>query len=230
MRGQISVVILAGDHRRHIGPCLRTAPWADEIVVVDDGSTDGTLDIARSFPNVRILHRRLDGNWAAQMNFGIEQASGDWVLQLDVDERVPPELAAELQELAGRPGLNGVAVRILANFLGEVIGHQRTSRSTVRMVRKGCGKFEDRRVHAELQVQGNVVVANNPLVHLGPFPTAESFWVKNALYAQLEAKNNVAHGERMVSDSPWPVLFHCLLKPLGVFIRKYFLEGRGGWG
>jgi glycosyltransferase involved in cell wall biosynthesis len=74
--------------------------WADEVVVVNDCSKDGTVNIARSFPNVRVIDRAMNENWSVQMNFGIEQATGDWMLQLDVDERVPQELAEELKQLA----------------------------------------------------------------------------------------------------------------------------------
>jgi glycosyltransferase involved in cell wall biosynthesis len=220
-----SVVVLVRNHRQHIRPCLETVRWADEVVVVNDGSKDGTLDIASSFRNVRIVHRRLNENWSAQLNFGIEQAAGEWVLQLDVDERVPGKLAAELQELVRRPDVNGIAFRILGNFLGNLMGHQPKSAYAVRMVRKPYGKFEDRRVHGRMQVHGRVIKARNMIVHVGPFPTAESFWLKNAFYAKLEARNNVECGERLVMPTFQSYLMQFLLKPFGVFLQKYLLQG-----
>lgn len=223
----ISVVILVRDHRQHIAACLRTVAWADEVILINDGSSDGTLDIARRFDNVRIFDRPLELNWSAQMNYGIDKASGEWVLQLDVDERVPPDLAEELRELAGRPDLHAVAVQILGTFLGCLLGHEPSSPYAVRMVRKGSGRFEDRRVHARLEAQGPVARARGLLVHLGPFPTVESFWAKNILYARIEAQNNVERGERLVGESAWSSATQFLLKPLGIFLQKYL--GQGFW-
>jgi glycosyltransferase involved in cell wall biosynthesis len=225
MGSSISVVILVRNHRQHIAPCLQTVAWADEVILINDGSTDGTLDIARQFDNVRIFDRALDLNWSVQMNYGLDQASGEWVLQLDVDERVPPDLAAELRELANRPDLHAIAVQILGTFLGCLLGHEPSSPYAVRMVRKGSGRFEDRRVHARLEARGTVAKARGLLVHLGPFPTVESFWAKNILYARIEAQNNVERGERLVGESAWSSVTQFLLKPVGIFVQKYLVQG-----
>ncbi len=227
MTERISAVVLVRNHRQYIGPCLRTLTWVDEVVLVDDGSTDGTLEIARRFPNVRIVHRALAEDWAAQMNWGMEQATGEWILQLDVDERVPSALAQELRQRVGASDVHGIGVRILGNFLGCLMGHQPSGPYAVRMVRRGKGRFQARRVHALPEVQGNVARAQNLLVHLGPFPTAESFWTKNVFYAHLEARSNLERHERLVSDSTWSYLKHFLLKPCGIFLQKYLWQG--GW-
>jgi glycosyltransferase involved in cell wall biosynthesis len=227
MGSSISVVILVRNHRQHIAPCLQTVAWADEIILINDGSSDGTLDIARRFDNVRIFDRALGQNWSAQMNYGIDQASGEWVLQLDVDERVPRDLAEELRDLANRPDLHAIAVRILGTFLGCLLGHEPSSPYALRMVRKGHGRFEDRRVHARLEARGTVAKARSLLVHLGPFPTVESFWSKNILYARVEAQSNVERGERLVGESAWSCLTQFLLKPVGVFLQKFL--GQGFW-
>lgn len=225
MTNRISVVVLIRNHRQHIGPCLRTLTWADEIIVVNDDSRDGTVNIARSFPNVRIVHRPLEGDWGAQMNYGLSEGSDQWLLQIDVDERVPPELADELRHLSRRPDIHGIAVRILGSFLGFPMGDAPGSPYAVRMVRKGNGAFENRRVHAQLQVSGAVARAQNLLVHLGPFPTAESFWHKNALYARVEAENNIARGKHLVANSYPSVVLQCILKPIGVFFQRFLLHG-----
>jgi glycosyltransferase involved in cell wall biosynthesis len=218
-----SAIVLMQNHRQHVGPCLRSLAWADEIVMVNDGSTDGSLDIARTFPRVRILDRPLAEDWAAQMNWGMAHAGEDWRLHLDVDERVPPDLVPAIRDLAARPEINGIAFRILGSFLGTLMG-DRTPYAT-RMVRRQCGEFEDRRVHAALHVRGRVARAQGMLVHLGPFPTVESFWSKNIRYARVEARGNLEHGERLVGNSVDSYILHFLAKPAGVFLQKYFLEG-----
>lgn len=224
---KISAVLLVKNHEHHIGPCLRTLTWVDEVVVVNDNSSDRTLDIARSFDNVCIFNRALQGNWSAQMNFGIESAIGDWILQVDVDERVPEALAIELQQLALRDDVHGVALLIMGTFLGKLRGHKPGSAYAVRMVRCDKGRFDPRFVHARLEVNGSVAQAKNVLVHLGPFPTAESFWLKNTHYAQVEARYNVEHRPGMIGTSPWAMMLSFVLKPAGIFCQKYFFQG--GW-
>jgi hypothetical protein len=95
------------------------------------------------------------------------------------------------------------------------------------MVRKGTGRFEDRRVHARLESRGPVARARGLLVHLGPFPTVESFWAKNILYARIEAQNNAERGERLVGETAWSSVTQFLLKPAGIFFQKYL--GQGYW-
>jgi (heptosyl)LPS beta-1,4-glucosyltransferase len=224
---KISAVLLVKNHERHIGPCLRTLAWVDEVILVNDSSSDRTLDIARGFANVRVVNRALEGNWSAQMNFGIESASGDWILQIDVDERVPELLAAELQRLAEREDIHGVALLIMGTFLGQLRGHKPGSAYAVRMVRRGKGLFDPRFVHAKIEVDGRVARAENVLVHLGPFPTAESFWLKNTHYAQVEAHYNAEHRPEMIGSSPWSLVISFVLKPAGIFCQKYFLQR--GW-
>lgn len=223
--GTFSAVVLVKNHRRHIRPCLETLRWCAEVVLVNDGSTDGTLADAAAFPNVRVVHRSMNLDWSAQMNFGIGQATGDWVLQIDADERVPAALAAELQALAARPDVDGVGLRILGTFLGRFMGDDPKSSYAVRCVRRGKGEFESRRVHAKLKVAGPVVNAAEVLVHLGPFPTAADYWHKNAFYAELEAQTNVEQGLRLVRRGFWGALYAFILKPAAVFVRKYFGDG-----
>ena len=225
MSESISVVVLVRNHRRHVRPCLETVRWADEVVVIDDDSTDGSNELALGFPNVRVIRRSMLEDWSAQMNFGLSSATSEWIFQLDVDERVPEDLADELQTLAQRTDLNGVALRILGSFMGSLMGNQAHSAYATRMVRRGCGKFERRRVHARLVVDGAVERASALLVHLGPFPTAESFWTKNALYARLEAASNVERGVRPVGKRVPSAVVPLLLKPLGVFLQRYLLQG-----
>jgi glycosyltransferase involved in cell wall biosynthesis len=224
---KISAVLLVKNHERHIGPCLRTLAWVDEVILVNDSSSDRTLEIARGFDNVKILDRALNGDWSGQMNFGIESASGDWIFQIDVDERVPEELAAELQQLALREDIAGIGLLIMGTFLGQLRGHAPGSGTAVRMVRRGKGIFDPRFVHSRIQVDGKVVDAENVLVHLGPFPTAQSFWLKNTHYAEVEARYNAEHRPGMIGTSTWALAFAFVVKPVGIFCQKYFMQG--GW-
>ncbi|GKS58651.1 glycosyl transferase [Nitrospira sp.] len=223
----ISAIVLIRNHAPHIRPCLATLAWVDEIVVVSDGSEDGSVAIAREFSNARVVHRALGEDWSAQMNFGLDQATSAWLFQIDVDERVPSPLAAELQRLIHRTDINGINLRILGDVFGHLQGHRSDSGRAVRLVRRGRGRFEAKRVHARLQVNGRVAAAQEVLVHLGPFPTVESYWTKNAFYARLEAATNLERMERSPRNSCGTAMIEALLKPMMVFLKKYVFEG--GW-
>ena len=87
----LSVLICAKNESRNLLDCIRSVSFADEIVVIDDYSNDGTVELAQGH-GCRVIQRRMNGDWSAQRNFGIEQCKGDWVLVLDADERVSAEL------------------------------------------------------------------------------------------------------------------------------------------
>jgi glycosyltransferase involved in cell wall biosynthesis len=100
MKSTLSVCIVTQDMAHFLGYTLgNISDVADEIVVVDGGSVDGTVELARSFPKVRLLHRRFDGNFAAQKNFAVENARCDWVMILDADELLGDRLRARIPDL-----------------------------------------------------------------------------------------------------------------------------------
>lgn len=95
---KVSVLILAKNEESNIEDCLKSVAWADEIVVIDDGSTDRTAELAEK-QGARVVQHALNGNWGAQQTFAISQAGHDWIYFLDADERVTLRLAEKLQEL-----------------------------------------------------------------------------------------------------------------------------------
>ena len=96
---RISVVLLTRNEVHNIEACLKSYSFADEWIVVDDGSSDGTVETARRL-GAKVFSRSLSGDWASQKNFGIEQAAGPWIFLIDADERVTPDLAKQLQDAA----------------------------------------------------------------------------------------------------------------------------------
>src|SRR6185436_13814275 len=102
MKPRISATIICLNEEKHIKACLESVAWCDEIVVVDSGSTDKTVEIAKGF-TPKVLHRKWTG-FIDQVNFILQQATGDWVLCVDADERCTPELKEAIQKLlAGSP-------------------------------------------------------------------------------------------------------------------------------
>lgn len=97
MKLPISVILLTHNEERNIADCLAGCGFAQEIIVVDDQSADRTVEIAETFKGVKVFHRALNGDFAAQKNFGIAQARCDWLFFIDADERVTPKLKECIQ-------------------------------------------------------------------------------------------------------------------------------------
>jgi len=149
---KLTVTVITYNESEHIAAALDSVAWADEIIVVDSGSTDGTTDIARRFTD-KVITREWPG-YSEQKNFAAGQAAHDWVLSMDADERVTPALAAEIQALlrAG-PSARGYRVRRVGYYLGRWI------RSTdwfpdyqLRLYDRRAGRWNGLRIHESFQL------------------------------------------------------------------------------
>jgi glycosyltransferase involved in cell wall biosynthesis len=117
---KLTVTVITYNEAQHIAAALDSVSWADEIIVVDSGSTDGTAEIART-KATRVIVREWPG-YSAQKNFAADNASNDWVLSMDADERVTPALAQEIRELLARgPEARGYRIRRVSFYLGQWI-------------------------------------------------------------------------------------------------------------
>src|SRR5688572_10897154 len=164
----LTVLIPCKDEIQHIQACIESVrPIADEILVADSGSTDGTLELVRGLGGCRIIERDYV-NSADFKNWAIPQARHEWVLVVDADERVTPELAAEIRRMFDfPPACDGYAVRRDNFFLGHPIRYcgWNTPR-LVRLFRKAGSRYETRRVHANVVVDsGRIGQLVHPLVH-----------------------------------------------------------------
>ncbi|ADB16822.1 glycosyl transferase family 2 [Pirellula staleyi DSM 6068] len=165
---KLTVLIPCKDERRHIRACIESVrDIADEILVADSGSTDGTLDIVREVGGCRIIEREYI-NSANFKNWAIPQAENDWVLVVDSDERVTPELAAEIKAiLEGEPEFDGYSLNRANDFLGHSIKYcGMSTASLVRLFRRDVCTYLSRRVHANVEVStGKVGKLKSKLVH-----------------------------------------------------------------
>ncbi|MBF0528528.1 MAG: glycosyltransferase family 2 protein [Deltaproteobacteria bacterium] len=151
----LSAVIITYNEETNIAACLTSVAWADELIVMDSGSTDRTLDICREF-GAKVFHQPWLG-YAAQKNAAIALASQDWILSLDADERVTPELAAAIRAvLSGpEPAVLGYQVRRRVFFRNKWLRHGGFyPERLVRLIKRGYGRFGDRAVHEALELNG----------------------------------------------------------------------------
>lgn len=215
--GRLTVITLTLNEEGNIGECLESVRWADECIVLDSGSTDRTVEIAKRYtPNVRAIEWE---GYGPARNKGLSSATGDWVLWLDADERVTPELAEEMRRIVAQDDNPTAAYAIArrAYFLGRWIRHCGWYPSRVtRLFRNGKARFTESRVHERLEVQGPVVVTQHDLLHYTD-PTLQHYFTKFNRYTTLAAMDLLAGGRRAtVAD--------LVIRPLFQFVKMYLLR------
>lgn len=223
---RLSVTVITLNEARHIGACLDSVAWADERLVVDSGSRDDTVAIARA-RGARVIEREWPG-YAAQKNFAAGEACNDWILSVDADERVTPELAAEIRSrLSSEPGVSGFRIPRIAFHLGRWI------RTTdwypdyqLRLYDRRAARWRPMRVHESVEADGPVGRLSSHLQHYTYRDLSHHVETINR-YSTLAAAELQASGRRAgVVD--------LVLHPPAAFLRNYvvrrgFLDGMPGF-
>ena len=183
---KISVVIAAKNEEAYLPAALTSVSFSDDIVIVNDNSTDKTVAIAKA-NGARVFDRKLDG-FASQKNFGIDKAVHDWVLILDADERLTPELIESIQNLKPVPGV--VAYQFAwRNYLGDKwLAHGGLYPDChVRLFNRRKARYGDREIHEELEIEGETKTLTGDVIHL-TYRDTGAYYRKVVKYARLEAK------------------------------------------
>lgn len=215
----LTVLILAKNEEKNIEECVKSALFADEIIVIDDNSTDATAEIATRL-GAKVVQHAMNGDWGAQQTFAIEQAKTPWVFFLDADERFTPELVEETKQAMAKGEFYAYKVPRLNHFIGEVVRH--------------CGWYPDYGYHLmpreNFRVEGLVhptFIHNYPtrflknhLIHY-PFVSWEQYFNKFNLYTRLAAEKKYAAGKRA------NFVFDIMIRPFFAFFKMYILKS--GW-
>ncbi|MDP3998540.1 MAG: glycosyltransferase family 2 protein [bacterium] len=221
----ISAVILTKNEEKNIGACLATLKWCDELVVTDDESWDKTCEIAQKL-GAKVFSHPLNNDFAAQRNFGLKKASGDWVIFVDADERVEDSLAGEIMVAIKKPNFSGFIVKRRDFMFRCWLEHGETGNTKLlRLGRKGSGEWI-RSVHEIWDISGNIGQLQFPLLHW-PHPTVAEFLKKINLYTTLDAEEFYRQGRKVGVGS---IIFY----PVGKFFLNYviklgFLDGMAGF-
>ena len=208
----LSVVIITKNEESCIAECLESVKWANEIIVVDDESTDKTIEIVKIYTN-KIFHRKMDIE-GKHRNWAYAQASNLWVLSLDADEKVAPELKNEIEEAIKSDEF--VAYDIpLRNFIGKywVKYGGWYPASKVRLFRKDKFKYEEAEVHPRAIIDGKCGHLKNDIVHKG-YPDLEHFLNSFNRQSTLEAKKWINTGRKMT-------LIWAAWRAVDRFFRRY---------
>jgi glycosyltransferase involved in cell wall biosynthesis len=228
MKEKLTVIIPCKNERKNIRPCIESARRvADEVLVADSGSTDGTLDIIRQMGGCRLVEREYinSGNFK---NWAIPQAANPWVLIVDSDERVTESLAGEINELLTLgPAHDGYHVYRSNYFLGHRIRHSGWgSDKVLRLFRRDLGRYEGESDHAEVGIATrNVGHLKHRLDHF-TYWSYDQYFLKFHRYTVQGAENKFAAGKRA---SFWRMLLAPPLRFLHFYIiRGGFLDGMAG--
>jgi glycosyltransferase involved in cell wall biosynthesis len=222
---RLSITIITKNEARNISECVRSAAFADEVVVVDCGSTDNTVALARA-EGATVYEMDWAGD-GPQKNRAIDRATGDWFFSLDADERISPKLAVEIRTALRRDDLDGYRVPRISMYAGRFMHHGGWRPDyTWRLARRGRARYTETQMHAHLQIQGRTGSLRESIIHYS-FPDLESVVDKLNRYSSAGARDLAARGRkgslgRAVSHGLW------------AFFRTYvlqrgFLDGRHGF-
>jgi len=227
---KISACLIVCNEEKNLGRCLASvAPVVDEFVVIDSGSTDRTVEIARNF-NARIVSQPWLG-YVGQKNFALDQAAHDWVLSIDADEELSPELTAAIQKIRaehdGSGAPNGYQVARLVFYRGKWIRHgDWYPDRLVRLFRRADAHFTGGRVHEKLEIAGDHPLLPGHLHHYTYTDPADRA-ARCANYAALWAQTALEK-----KRATWPGIgaAHAALRFVrGYLLKRGFLDGPVGW-
>ena len=218
MSNPLSVVIIAKNEEKFIGDAIRSAEFADEILILDSDSTDDTCKIAKQL-GARVENQAWLG-FGPQKNRAVDLATNDWVFVLDSDERIPPKLCSEIITTLKNPAFDGYFVGRLNNFFGKDIKTCGLYPDySVRLFNRAKGRFNDVPLHEIVEIEGKVSKLKNHMIHLA-YSNVDEFIEKQRYYAGLSnKKKNIV---KAVASPCWT--FFKLY-----FIKLGFLDGWHGF-
>jgi glycosyltransferase involved in cell wall biosynthesis len=213
---KLTAIIPTYNEAHHIVAAIKSLDFADEIMIVDSLSTDNTVELAKPL-STTILQREYE-NSASQKNWAIPQAKHEWILLLDADERITPELKEEVIEiLKSNTDISGFWIHRINHFMGKRIrfsGWQ--GDKVIRLFKRDECRYEEKHVHAEIITKGEVGKLKNVISH-NTFVSLEAMQNKLDRYAQWQAKD---YDGRTGVITP----YHTVFKPFVRFIKHYLIQ------
>ena len=212
----LSVILITKNEAANIRECMRSVAWADEIIVVDSGSTDETCNIAREMGAQVHVH----GDWPGfgpQKNRALGYAGKDWIFSIDADERVTPELRGEIEQAMRSGRADGYYCPRLSQFCGQFVHHSGWYPDYVlRLFKRGTGKFSESLVHESVLLTGWSEKIKSPLLHYS-YLTADDVERKVEQYSTAAAQQMFQSGKRSS-------LAGATLRGGWAFVRTYLLR------
>ena len=231
---KVSAVVLTKNEQDNILRCLKSLNWCTEVIVIDDYSSDRTLSIAEK-SGTKTFQRKLAGNFAAQRNFGLSKAQGNWVLFIDADERISNALAQEIKaKTKQKNAAAGYTIKRQDYFMDRKLRFGETAQvNLLRLARQNTGKWV-RPVHETWAIKGKIGQLKHPLDHY-PHQKLSQFLAQINYYSDIEAKYRTTPGKGKYRGifGRARLLLEMIFFPLGKFLYNYlfllgFLDGLAG--
>lgn len=223
----LSVIIITKNEENNISDCLASVAWADEIIVVDSGSTDNTVSLCRKYTDKILITDDWPG-FGPQKNRALDRATGEWVLSIDADERVTKALETEIKQAIAHGKASAFRIPRQSRYCGRWIKHSGWSPDyVIRLFRRDSARFSDDIVHEKVLVsQGELGTLKTPLKHYS-FNSLEEVLDKTNSYSSANALKSYECGKKSS-------LSKAILHGLWAFVRTYvlqvgFLDGREGF-
>lgn len=216
---KISVVISAFNEEKFIEDCLKSSKLiADEIVLVDNTSSDTTVKIAKKYTNKIFIRPNDPVVLNKNKNFGFTKATGDWILNLDADERVTEGLAKEIKQVLKKTPFNAFDIPRKNIIFGKWIQNSIWWPDyNTRLFKRGKGKFAERHVHEKIKIEGQIGKLQNPMVHYN-YQTISQFIRKlDKTYTESEAESFIAQGKNI----NW---YDAIRWPVDDFVKTFFFQ------
>ena len=212
----ISLVMIVKNEEKNLAKCLNSVEnLVDEIVIVDSGSTDKTIEIAKTF-GAKIFKREFD-SFSNQKNYALSIATNEWVLHLDADEVLSKELVEEIKFVIINTKLDGFYLIRTNFFLGKQMKHSGINKEyRLRLAKKSVSKYVGGIIHEELIVNGKVGKLKNIMIH-NSYPTISSYFNKLEQYTTLGAK-------KLLEKNKKAGIIDIVFKPPFEFIKRYILK------
>lgn len=209
---KLTVIIPTFNEEAYIEDALFSVAFADEIIVIDSFSTDKTPEIAKKYAT-KFLQRKFD-NFSSQKNFALKEATGDWVLFVDADERVTHSLEIEIKETIKKPKHKGYKINFPHFYMNRFLYHH--SDDVLRLVKREGANFSGT-VHEKLQCEGSIGKLKNKMLHF-TYKGFDNYISKKESYAWFQAQQQFDKGKK----TTW---FHLIFKPTYRFFRSFILKG-----
>ncbi len=220
-REKISCIVGTKNAEEDLRDCLESVKWADEVIVVDDFSSDRTIEIARQYTD-KIFQKKMIG-YPEQKDFAVQKTSFCWVLSLDADERVSPELRDEILDALSQPlEVSGFLFHRQNIFLGHEVKYCGWHEVTIlRIFNKEKISFNTNLQYLdEFKISGRLGLMKNDLLHY-TCRSLNEYFIRTNIWSTLNAKDLTNKGVRI---TPFNSLFYLFCKPCLIFIRKYFFK------
>jgi len=220
----LSIVIITKNEEENIERCLKSAEWADEIVVLDSGSTDRTPQICRQY-DCRFIEHEWHG-FGRTKKYAVEQTCNNWILSVDADEEISQDLKETILQIIKNPKYNGYRINRRTFYLGKLINHCGWNRDyPLRLFNKQYGNFNTEIVHESVEIEGEAGLIEEKLWHYN-YPTIDSHIKKINRYSAMSARKKYEQGENVT-------IIGSFLKGAAKFFKMYlfqagFLDGKKG--